>query len=506
MPARLSSRLSAAAVAAAILITACAPGSSASGTKPTPQGSSGPSMSAEIPPNLTDTWLAEAFLPRFWGRQANEGAAAPSVERVGDKPGPQAPFFGTPEVKGAACKRWAGGLRHAARDLARLDDEARIGGASYGGMYQGKPFIMGAALMVARPPLLDALAKDPLAGCRKAQARVSMGFSFGGGRAEQTNFRWVEYVAEPLPNAAPLGDWSAAYRHKGEDDAWTWVKEVRFGPYLLQVSLLGYIPIVSRPEQAGHINLAKLDEAAATAYDHARKVLAGPSPVPSISYPPPQPTPAPMRTVSRADLRSALLTESDGARGGAPFPDGLVTGPLRHARLDPDRRWLRSFGYAGPDGNWCEPYAKTLWYAVDDEDFWFKEKKYRDSTTLALTSLRGPGRRFITETILQADDWIVRVVATKPEWCESFTAKVGGRETKISVKRLWATEKSWAFAFTREGRPDAPTHVAWERVDDEHLIEIRLGTVGLAEDSGVTPGRLQAIADDAVARLKRHLR
>lgn len=161
-----------------------------------------------------------------------------------------------------------------------------IGGATYGPKHDGKPFIMVSAIMAARPPLLAAMAKDPLAGCRETRVRVSMGFETGLGDSavKRTDYRWRTTVAQPLPAAAKLGDWSTAYRTRQDDDAWTWIKEVRVGPYLLQVVLVGYVPIIGSPEQADHIGLPQLDQATAAAYEHARKVLTGPSSIPTITY------------------------------------------------------------------------------------------------------------------------------------------------------------------------------------------------------------------------------
>lgn len=482
-------RTAAVVIAIAVLTTGCSgtgdpPGA---GGRSTPPAAPVPTAS---PKDLSDAQLAAGLLPEFGGQEPGVAEHRFDVEKAKDSIGKEALFArARVGVTNPACQGIAAHLRGAAHSLSGKDQAARMAGTTF----NTRPIILAEAILVAEPAMLDALQQQLSADCDSFSFTHVKGESVIGGQQRQTA------TVQRLGNAARIGDWSQAYRIKvGRAVDASWVKEVRFGPYLIEIVMLGG-PRLGGEAKTDPVTLRQLDAAAQRAYDHATVALTSPpSALPTASA-----TPEPTGAVApTADMRKALLTHYQDLDPAPPFGDGHVTSKDPNLDKNADRQWIQDFGYLGADEQ-CRMWGGTLWRGVAEE------RTFNPDATVALSSMRGPSDRFAAETIAWSDFHIASSITgfTPPGPCDSFRQRISGKTATIKAEPVETErlgEKSWELKITTSGVRDAPTYIKWVAFGP-YMLEVRLGTVGAATNSKVTHDELNELAKAAYKKALTHL-
>lgn len=429
-------------------------------------------------PRLDTYRFARAVMPDPRDIRENLAEAGGAVSPVG---GAHACAGGATSCRltgDARCRRWYYDLRDAARHLAALDPSGRTSKIDY---VSAEGAGVGVTLLVAAPPMLDGLSTDPLAGCRS--------FTVPAGPSGAS----VTVRAEPVPRTAGLGQAVRAYAHRVDGARLlppraVWTKEVRFGPYLLQVRMSPASPERAFRDRAA--TGADLDRITERAYRRARAVLTDPS----ATMPPPANPTGPPQAVDESEaggerLRAALLP---GFRRLRPAGQVEVTryAPALGRAGSP---WVRRYAAEAPPGV-CRGLAGGLWRAAAESEV---AKQRRQIATVALEDRKG---LFATETIVWGTplDDLERLPRTGA--CTTFEGgydkAADGRVEPIGTRPIGSGAHAFRLTTSQGG---SPTYVKWFRLG-AFYVEVRAGTVGAASSAQVTPATLDELAEAAARR------
>lgn len=459
----------------AVVLVGCAGGGVGAG----PTDGAGGVWPRESPAGLTDAQLLEALLPAYDGRKPETG-----VERVfGPSEADTVFLSGVTDVEDPACVRWSGGLREAGAAVEARDGDARIAGAAYN---LPGPTI---SLLVADPAMIKELERDALAACRSTVADLG--------------YAQPKVSAEPLAGTARIGESDQAYRILQDGKPVSVTKEVRFGPYLLQVIMGG--------DKQAELSVARLDDATRRAYEHARGVLRN---VPSspASASPPMPTSSFAGQPPRHDdevlydsrLRTAVLPRFQNARPKrlpGEYRSMPGVGRVSLPPMDPPAQAATE--RAEIEGHPCSVWASGIWTAARPES-----GPRGVAPQYGVTALFRDDGLYVTEFLLWTSPEMIDSITSPapPGECRSLTTRIAGRETTLTatpIKTGKVGDASWAFKVTT-GTGDAPILIKWVRFGP-YLAEIRIGTTGVARNDQVNTDTLDHAAKEAYAHAVRHL-